>query len=543
MKITIKDVLNLEGFKKAKVIAGHMGLTNTVDKATLMEVPDISLFVKEHSLLITTLYPIYNNKEVMENIIPQISKLNVAGICIKTDRYINEIPKFMIEQANELAFPIIELSNNDNLSDLVSEIISLSLDKHIEVLKFQNSIHNHLMNLFLKGGDMDSLINGFSELVKHPIILLDNNMNLIFASKDINNKKVIIDFKDKSLATKEFDVSVDEEIYTMDNYIKHSIEAGKNKFGYLIILEGDNHQQSMIMALEEASLLIASAFYKNYAVSEKEKNFQDSFIRDILQGVNYSQMEAIIKARAYGWELEFPQVILVMKIFNNSETFKKNAYETVLNSRIIETIMNKKLIMKEKNTKITYIDESLVIFANVAFINDSKLHIIELANIIKSKLKDKYHLGIGISNTIVSLNSFPNAYKEAQDSLAIGEVFNKDSFVSHYDDYQLFSIIKDVNSTSLLYKYVQKKLGKIMAYDKENNMELMKTLLVLTETGFNSKEASRKLFIHYNTLRYRLDRLRELGVDISNGFAVSEIVLAYNINIWLDINSNKISDV
>lgn len=538
MEITIKDVLKLEGFKKAKVIAGHNGLTNIVNKATLMEVPDISLFVHEHSLLITTLYPIYNNKETMENLIPQISKLQVAGICIKTDRFIDKVPKFMIEQADELDFPIIELSNNDNLSDLVSEIIDLSLDQHIEVLKFQNFIHNHLMNLFLKGEDMESLINGFSELVKYPIILLDNNMNLVFSSKDINNKKVIIDTQDKSSEYTDFNIKVDSDIYTSNNYIKHSIEAGKNQFGYLILLDGDKRDHNMIMAVEEASLLIASAFYKNYAVLEKEKNFQDSFIRDILQGVNYSQMEAIMKAKAYGWDLEFPQVILVMKVFHKSETFKKKAYETILSSHVIEKILSNKLNMIEKKTKITYIDESLVIFANVAFINDVKDQMIELANLIKSKFERDYHLGIGISNTIIYSNSFPTAYKEAQDSLSIGRRFNENSFVSHYDNYQLFSIIKEVKNSSLLYKYVQNKLGKILEYDKETNMELMKTLMALIDTGLNSKEAARKLFIHYNTLRYRLDRLKELGVDINNGSLVSEIVLAYHIHIWLEINSN-----
>lgn len=539
MEITIKDILELNGFSQAKVIAGDKGIKNIVNKAILMEVPDISLFVREHNLLITTLYPIYKNKETMKNFIKEISELNLSGICIKTDRYIDKIPKFMIDQANELDFPIIELSNKDNLSDLVSEIINLSLDQHIEVLKFQNFIHNHLMNLFLKGEDIEALINGFSKLVNHPIILLDNDINIICSSKDISHKKLIIDFIDKSSTYTEFNIEVDSNLYKSDNYIKHSIEAGKNRFGYIILLEGDSENQNMIMAMEEASLLIASAFYKNYAVLEKEKNFQDSFIRDILQGVNYSQMEVIMKAKAYGWDLEFPQVILVMKVFHKSETFKKKAYETILNSHSIEKILSRKLNMKEKKTKITYIDESLVIFANVAFINDVKKQMIELSNLIKSRFEDNYKLGIGISSPIVYFNSFPTAYKEAQDSLAIGKRFNDKSYISHYDDYQLFGIIKEVKNTDLLHKYVENKLGKILEYDKETNMELMKTLITLMNTGLNSKEAARKLFIHYNTLRYRLDRLKELGVDITNGSLITEIIIAYNIHIWLEINSDS----
>ncbi len=538
MAITVKDVLELEGFKKAKVIAGFDGLNNTVKKATLMEVPDIFLFVDENSLIITTLYPIFNNLEKMQNLIPTSSKLNVSGICIKTERYVDKIPQFMIDQANELNFPIIELCNNDNLSDLVSEIINLSLDQHIEALKFQNYIHNHLMNFFLKGEDVDALIDEFSQLVKYPIILLNNRMQLLSVSKDINNKEVKVDISDKKFKHVTFTINVGVDVYTKENYIKHSIEAGKNKFGYLILLYGGiDHNNNLIMAVEEASLLIASAFYKNFAVMEKEKNFQDSFIRDILNGVNGSQMETIMKAKAYGWDLEFPQVMLILKIFHKEETYKKNAYEKILSSHLIENILSKKLNMNEKNTKITYIDESLVIFVNVAFMNNVKEQMIELGNQIKSKFEGNYRIGIGISNTILNVNSFPIAYKEAHDGLSIGSKFNEDSFISHYEDYQLFSIIEDVNNKNLLYKYVDNKIGKIVDYDKVANMDLMKTLITLTETCFNSKEAARKLFIHYNTMRYRIERLRELDVDISNGLEVAEIVLAYNIHIWLENSS------
>lgn len=540
MDITINDVLKLEGFKDAKVIAGHSGLKNTVKKATLMEVPDIFPFVDENCLIITTLYPIFDNIEKMKDLIPTCSKLSVSGICIKTARYVDKIPQFMIDQANKLSFPIIELCNKDNLSDLVSEIINLSLDKHIDELKFQNYIHNHLMNIFLKGENVDGLIDEFSKLVNYPIILLDNQMELLSISRDLFNKDIKIDISDKEFKHIALTIHVDLVSYTNENYIKHSIEAGNNKFGYLILLYGTNSiNNNLIRAVEEASLLIASSFYKSFAVMEKEKNFQDSFIRDILNGVSGSQMEVIMKAKAYGWNLEFPQALLILEIFDESEVYKKKAYEMILGTHVIENIINKKIYMKDKNTKIIYIDESLVIFVNVTFINDINEQMIELGNQIKLKLEKNYRLGIGISNIILNSNSFPTAYKEARDALSIGNKFHTNSFISHYKDYQFFSIIENVNNKKLLHKYVNNKIGKILEYDKTANMNLMNTLITLTETCFNHKEASKKLFIHYNTMRYRIERLKELGVDISNGLEITEMIFAYYINIWLENNRDS----
>lgn len=535
--ITINDVLKLDGFKKARVIAGQGGLENVVKKATLMEVPDIFSFVGEHSLIITTLYPIVNNPDKMKGFVPACHEVGASGICIKTDRYIDEIPKFMIEQADELGFPIIELKNNDNLSDLVYEIINMSLDRHIAALEFRNLIHNHLMDFFLKGEDINVLIDEFAQLVKYPVILLDNDMRPVSSSKDIRLKDIEVNISDKSFKHADFSIKVNSQLYTVDSYIKHIIKAGKNHFGYLILLYENKNDNSMLVAAEEASLLIASAFYKNFAVLEKEKNFQDSFIRDILNGVNYSQMEIIMKAKTYGWNLEFPQVLLVLKIFNYDENYKKNAYELIMSSGYIEKLLREKLLIGKKSINITYIDESLVIFVNVAFINEVKQKMIELGNIIKDKYEGISYVGIGASNTVLYADSFPDAYKEVQDSISIGSFFNKSSFVGHFDDYEIFSIIKEVRDKNILRKYVSKKILSIIEYDKESSMDLMKTIVVFAKNGFNSKEAAKELFIHYNTMRHRMERLKEMGVNLNDGVEVFEILLAYNIYIWLEINN------
>ena len=181
-------------------------------------------------------------------------------------------------------------------------------------------------------------------------------------------------------------------------------------------------------------------------------------------------------------------------------------------------------------------DESLVIFINVAFIKEVKQRVIELGYLIKEKFESKHNVGIGISNTILYANSFPSAYKEVQESILIGRYFNERSFVGHFDDYQIFSIIKLVEDRDLLYKYVNNKIGKIIQYDKDSNMNLMNTLLVLAKNGFNFKESAKALFIHYNTMRHRVDRLRELGINISDGVEISEMILAYNIYIWLEVS-------
>ncbi|MDU5082683.1 PucR family transcriptional regulator [Tissierella carlieri] len=536
MLITVKDVLELDGFKHARIVAGKKGLSNIVNNATLMEVPDIFPYVDTHSLLITTLYPIYNNETATNELIPKSVELNLAGICIKPIRYIKEIPPTMIKQADDLDFPIIELPQDANLSKLVTEILELSLNKHINILNFRNHVHESLMKLFLKGEDIDSLVNNLSEIVKFPVLLLDNDLNITHMSKDLEEQEVSIISFSNNHGNNRFKVKVKDIEYEEESYIKHYINAGKTRFGYIVLLKGEVNNQSLIVAVEQASLLIASVFYKNYAVLEKEKSFQDAFIRDILQGKIDSPIDTINKAKTFGWNMEFPEVIMIAKLLMEDDKKKKILYEYILDSRYIEKILEEKLLINSNKIKTVYIDDSIVIFINVIFMNNIKENCIEVGKLIVERLRDKVKIGIGISNTAKDMDSFSLAYKEAQSSVITGSILNQNSFVSHYSDYEMFNIIKEVKDIEILNRYVNNKLGKIIEYDKVNDMRLMETLKVLIEENFNVKKSAESLFIHYNTLRYRIDRIKELGIKIDNGFEVGELVLAYNIYLWLASN-------
>lgn len=537
MLITVKDVLDLNGFKDARIVAGKKGLSNIVTNATLMEVPDIYSYVDVNSLLITTLYPIYTDETAVNELIPKLVKLNIAGICIKPGRYIDEISPLMLKQANELNFPIIELDKGSNLSNLVTEILELSLSKHINILNFRNYVHQRLMDLFLRGEDINSLVNNLSEIVEFPILLLDKDFNIIYRSKDLDEQEISL-LSSFNNGINNFTIKLKDISYNEETYIKYPINAGQTKFGYIILLKGKSKNQNLMVAVEQASLLIASLFYKNYAVLEKERSFQDSFIRDILQRKIDSPIDTINRAKDFGWNMEFPQVIMIVRLITEDDKKKKELYKDLLDSNFIEKTLEEEISINRNKVKTVYIDDSLVVFLNVIFMNNIKESSIEIGEILLKNLHNGVKVGIGISNTANDIHSFSLAYKEAKNSVVVGSILNKGSFISHYGDHEMFNIIKEVKDIDILNKYVNNKLGKILEYDKTTDMKLMESLRVLIEENLNAKKAAEKLFIHYNTLRYRIDRIKELGINLDDGFGIGELVLAYNIYLWITANKN-----
>lgn len=67
----------------------------------------------------------------------------------------------------------------------------------------------------------------------------------------------------------------------------------------------------------------------------------------------------------------------------------------------------------------------------------------------------------------------------------------------------------------------------MIRYDQENGSEFVKTLRTYLVTNRNSKESSRLLSIHQNTLTYRLSRIKDIfGVDFENGRLVLTLLIS-----------------
>ena len=162
---TVRDILDLDSFEGAKAVAGFEGLSRTVTGASLMEVPDVFPYLEHGTLLLTTLFPIANDDSRMRDFVARLNECGVAGVCIKPRRYVEEIPAHILEQADELGLPVLELPPDANLSRMANRVLSLQLNEYIVQLQFRNHVHNALAELLLNDSDVEGLVGRLGELI------------------------------------------------------------------------------------------------------------------------------------------------------------------------------------------------------------------------------------------------------------------------------------------------------------------------------------------------------------------------------------------
>ena len=129
MGLTLREALTLaEPLRRAKVLAGERGLDRIVEAVNVMEVPDILEWVRPGELLVTTLYPLRDKAADVENLIPRLAEKGLVGLAITPESYIDKIPECMIDAANRLDFPLIELPPKVSFIDIIQPLTSRILN-------------------------------------------------------------------------------------------------------------------------------------------------------------------------------------------------------------------------------------------------------------------------------------------------------------------------------------------------------------------------------------------------------------------------------
>lgn len=118
---------------------------------------------------------------------------------------------------------------------------------------------------------------------------------------------------------------------------------------------------------------------------------------------------------------------------------------------------------------------------------------------------------IGVSRCCESPADIPRRYQEALRALEVRRQSRERDGATSFDDLGLYRIIGPGSDRSELEAFVREWLGGLIDYDTQHGTELVETLSQYFDCGGNYDETATALSVHRSTLRYRLQRIREIG--------------------------------
>lgn len=119
---------------------------------------------------------------------------------------------------------------------------------------------------------------------------------------------------------------------------------------------------------------------------------------------------------------------------------------------------------------------------------------------------------VGVGTVATHLRDLAKSYKEAQIAIEVGKVFDTERYIVNYENLGIGRLIYQL-PTTLCEMFLQEvfKKNPIDALDQET----LFTIYKFFENNLNVSETARKLFVHRNTLVYRLEKIKKLtGLDL-----------------------------
>lgn len=524
MGISLEKLLKLEILKDSKVLAGNRGLKNKITKVNVMEVPDIIDWVSQGEFLITTAYSIRDDLQILEEIIPKLKEKGVAGLGIKLGRYVKELPKNIVELANEINFPILEVPLSISHTDIISSILTQVISEQTNLLLEIERYNKEAMDIVIKGGNLSDIAKKLHNNIGNTLAIYENiNDRCEIICRDNINKgeieKIVYKFISTNNYCKKTYYEHVDEINGQDiKRVTIPIIIDKIEYGNIFIwMDNSNISPLQKMIIELYINIIMLEFSKRISIYSMESNYKLEFFDDLLSQSKSRLKKAIEKSKNYKFNINNKYCVIEILLRAWNEEISDDSQEELNNlvfiiNRIIKSYKNN-IIYVERGDRIILLYGNLKSY-NAVNIKEDTLNLCKkiYAEALKKITSMEIIVGIGRSYLDIS-----ELYKSQEQAKLIVEHLSKSTTESiiHYDDLGIYRILAHDGLKDELIDFCQDTIMPLIEYDKVYNSELVKTLKKYFKFNGNMKKISENMYMHYNTIVYRVNKMKEItGMDI-----------------------------
>ena len=285
--------------------------------------------------------------------------------------------------------------------------------------------------------------------------------------------------------------TANEDVYVRGDFTFKNFGAAE-KPEYSVFVQGTDAVSASFANLISVSMSNVKQYF--------DENFdRANFVKNIILE-NIMPGDIYIKARELHFNAEVSHVVLLIRIVTKNDV---SVFDVVSN---LFPDKQKDFIINFSETEIAIVKETK------KNIDPSALE--KLARSIIDTLSGEFytHCVIGIGTIVDGIKELATSFKEAQIALEVGKVFDTEKTIVSYENLGIARLIYQLPIT-LCETFLKEvfKSGSIESLDQETLFTIQKFF----ENNLNVSETSRKLFVHRNTLVYRLEKIKKLtGLDL-----------------------------
>ncbi|MBO5213227.1 MAG: helix-turn-helix domain-containing protein [Clostridia bacterium] len=337
----------------------------------------------------------------------------------------------------------------------------------------------------------------------------------------VDETRTVVACSDLSMIGESVETNV-AEYFTMSdvaviNGYTYRVIGSRVKFESFVFVKGTDAAAETLSGV----LALSLSTIKEYHDEKYDKgNFvKNVMLENILPGDIYP------KSKELHFNGDIPRVVILIRLVDRTEVFAYDIVQNLFPERTKDFVVN--------------VGENDIALVKEVKAGIQQKDLEKLARSIVDTLNSEFYTRavVGIGTVINNLRELSRSYKEAQVAIEVGKVFDVEKVIMSYSNLGIGRLIYYLPTTlcNMFLAEVFKK-GSIESLDHETLFTIQKFF----ENNLNVSETSRKLFVHRNTLVYRLEKIRRLtGLDLKQFDHAIVFKVALMVRKYLESNPTK----
>ena len=539
--ISMNSILRMEILQDAKLLAGASGTDQIVTSVNVMVDPNVVNLVSGGELLVSTAYAVRENLPQLLELIPQLKQRGVVALGLKFNSYINEIPQEILILCDTLSFPLFEIPNSISFSQLITPIMTTIVNNQAQMLGDIYELQKALTATMLSGGGLQSIVQTLFDRFGNSIAIYNDFFSsFVLACSDRRRESITRRMEDLvragSSGRETVSLMSSREVDNVDGLICNKIiipiYSDKKKYGSIYIWEDNREITNVDLAVLEASTsLIALDMIKKISMYEMENNHKASFLDDLLVHDEERQRKSLANAEYFDFDVDAEHRVAVIRVLSGNSTIGNSSlYKT--NNSIVNILRR---VSRDSSIKVLFVNkcDSIVLVFELPVHEDGN-YLQQLHSFVDSAMNALEAEGIlsmvsiGMGRSYADATNLWKSFNEAGRAAACWNI--DDVRIHSYEDLGVYRFLSYEVLRPELVLFYNETLKVLVDYDHDRDSELVHTLSLYFRCGGNLKRLAEEMGVHYNTVAYRIQRIKELAhVSFDNADQMLNLQIALKI--------------
>lgn len=453
-------------------------------------------------------------------LVSRLSARRVAGLAL-----IGDIGATATARANEVGLPLLSLPPSTNLYELEESIARGLQERRSHLYQQGLEIHRQLVELSIAGRGLPSIVERLAEITGRVAVFRSERLEVehcaVPAGQPVREAEVLARLSDGGDVLEALKA---ERASAGDPPIRRLAGDGPaalvapvfmqqttGGFLYLISFDDDVDDADRV-AIARASVVCTLELAKLHAVVEAEQRLRGHFFDELLEGTEGDET-LVTRARRLGYELDRPFAVLLVR----PETRDQRGHDgtaTAMTDRavMVEVARSARRLLGSQGQEAPILarQAELVILCPLAE-PPSVAPALEVGVALLAQLGETRAISLGIGRHHPGLRGLRASYREAEQAITIGRHLHGPGHVTSFAELGVYRLLFNLKDNPDLADFCRETLSALVEYDAKNGTELVRTLDVFFAHGANLQDASDALFLHRNSLAYRLRRVEEVS--------------------------------